>query len=52
MNNTTTELRAGSMNKQSSFLTLTLNCVVAGFGVGILVSLLLACIILLVSTAA
>ncbi|MEX2523855.1 MAG: hypothetical protein WD750_02775 [Gammaproteobacteria bacterium] len=45
MKHMSTELRAGSMQKQSSFFTLTLNCIVAGFGVGILVALLLACII-------
>jgi len=49
MNNMSTELRAGSLQKQSSFLVLTLNCIVAGFGVGSLVALLLACITLLVS---
>ncbi len=50
MNDMSTELRAGSMQKQSSFFTLALNCIVAGFGVGILVALLLACITLLVMT--
>jgi hypothetical protein len=46
-----TGLRAGGAGRQSSLLSLTLNCLVAGFAVGILVASLLACITLLIAGA-